>query len=108
MHRIRSSHKTLGIVIALCGLFTTASCSEQLEGPRPDLAPPSETAAPPPVDPEIVYRDQFATEVTLHGDRFSPIPIDIPKHPKTALPTIALSRAHELDGDEASAVDRLI
>src|SRR5688572_23962233 len=89
--------------IALCAF--APACSEKLEGPKPSLEPPSAAAAPPPVDPEIVCRDQLTTEVAIHGERLSPVPIDIPKSPKTALPTITLARAHDLDGGAVSAPD---
>jgi hypothetical protein len=65
-------------------------------------------ANPAPVSPEILCNDQLTTEVTVQGEAFSPIPIDIPKAPKAALPTITLLRGHDLDGTPASNTDQII
>jgi len=106
LHRASESRvRSLLVAVALLG---AAACSEKVEGPKPSIAGPSKDAAPPPVDPDIVCRAQLTTEVTLHGEQLSPIPIDVPKDPKLALPTVTLSRTHELDGAEAGAADVVV
>ena len=89
--------------LGLALFLALPACSADLTGATPDLKPPSAAAKPPPVDPEIVCRDQLTTEVTLHGDAFSVVPIGIPDAPKAALPDIALARGHGLDG---SVIDK--
>ena len=109
MDRIIAKHSAgIGFAVALLIPVAVLGCSDELQGPRPDLPSPSASASPPPVDPEIICRDQLTTEVTLHGEHLSPIPIDIPKHPRAALPTISLSRAHELDGGAVGSPDQVI
>ncbi|MGD8861747.1 MAG: kelch repeat-containing protein [Myxococcales bacterium] len=82
-----------------------AACSADVKGPAPNVEPPSAEASPPPVDPEIVCRDQLTTTVTLNGENFSPVPIDIPDAPKLSLPDVVLTRSHALDGAEVSEPD---
>ena len=71
------------------------------------LEAPSRKASPPPVDPEIICRDQITSKVTVHGSGFSPVPIDIPHAPKTALPNVILSRAHSLTGKAVASPDEV-
>ncbi len=104
----RSFARTAAIAATSLLMLAAMGCSQKLEGAKPTLEPPSADAAPPPIDPEIVCRDQLRTEVAVHGSRFSPIPIDLPGAPKTALPTLTLSRAHELDGADASTTDLVV
>jgi len=94
------------LTLALSG--GAIACSKEVETPQPSIEPPSAAAAPPPVDPEIVCSDQFSSAVTLHGEHFAPIPIDLPKNPKIALPTVSLLRSHELDGGNVSDPDAVI
>ncbi len=84
------------------------ACSKALHGPTPSVEQPSSKAKQLPVDPGLVCRDQLTTAVTLHGEGFSPIPIDLPKAPKAALPTITLSRGHELDGTKVGSPDEVV
>jgi len=51
-----------------------------------------------PIDPGVICREQLTTAIVARGDRFSPIPFDIPSEPKAALPTVTLVREHTLDG----------
>lgn len=93
------------LLMSCAGLL---ACSERVESPAPVLEPPSSDADPPPVDPEIICRDQHSTVVTLHGSSFAPAPIDVPGDPKLALPTVRLSRSHELGGDGVEDPDQVI
>ncbi|TNF27438.1 MAG: hypothetical protein EP329_19425 [Deltaproteobacteria bacterium] len=81
-----------------------AGCSAEVTGPTPDVVDPTAGTALP-VDPGVICREQLTTPVVVHGDRFSPIPFDIPNDPKAALPTLTLIRAHELDGMDGDAVE---
>jgi hypothetical protein len=65
---------TRNSMLVLCGLALIA-CSQELEGPKPAVEPASKSAKPPPVDPEIICRDQLRTRVTLHGEHLSPVAI---------------------------------
>ncbi|MDH5672857.1 MAG: hypothetical protein OEZ06_11955 [Myxococcales bacterium] len=94
------------LVLAL-SLLVAMGCSEELQGPKPTIEAPAAEAEPPPVDPEIICRDQLTSTVTLHGDAFSPVPIDVPNHPKVALPDVILTRSHDLSGAEVAAPDRV-
>ncbi|MGM0578864.1 MAG: hypothetical protein ACQEXJ_24285 [Myxococcota bacterium] len=78
--------------------WMVGGCSEELEGPQPGIEAPSVEADPAPVDPGIICRDQHVSSVALHGEGFSPVPIDVPDDPRTALPTVSLTRGLELDG----------
>jgi hypothetical protein len=103
----------LGSSRALCLMWlgfgvALNACSEDVQGPAPRIEPPSKNADPLPVDPGIVCRDQLTTELTIHGEQFSPIPIDIPKAPKVALPTLTWVRSHELTGKAVSDPDRVV
>lgn len=91
---------------ALCAVG--AGCSSGLEGPTPDVKPPSKNARQAPVEPPIVCRAQLATSVTVNGEGFSPVPIDIPDAPKAALPSITLTRSQALDGAELSDPDQIV
>jgi hypothetical protein len=95
-------------LLALMATIALVACSQKVETPTPAIEPPSSAAAPPPVDPEIVCRDQLASRVTVHGENFTPLPIDLPGSPKLALPTVVLSRTHELDGGAVSSPDQIV
>lgn len=73
------------------------ACPDRVTGPKPAVSDPAPSVELP-VDPGIICRDQLTTPVVVHGDRFSPIPFDIPDAPKAALPTLTLVRAHAIDG----------
>ena len=93
--------------VAVLALLALVGCSKDVDGPKPMLAAPTSKASPPPVNPEIICRDQVTSKVTLHGSGFSPVPIDIPHAPKTALPSVILSRAHTLAGKSVGAPDEV-
>ncbi|HTM45313.1 MAG TPA: IPT/TIG domain-containing protein, partial [Polyangiaceae bacterium] len=76
-------------------LFSTSACTSKVTGPTPSIEKPHNAL---PIDPGIACRAQLTTDVTVHGQNFSPIAIDIPKDPKVALPTVTLLKAHALDG----------
>ena len=98
----------VGRALGLTAAVVLGACSQGLEGPVPAVDPPSQNASPPPVDPEILCRDQLTTEVTVHGEGFSIVPIDVPDAPKAALPSIRLTRGHALDGADLSSPDEII
>jgi hypothetical protein len=81
-----------------------AACGKGLEGPAPAVEPATQR----PLEPPIVCRDQLTTEVAIHGERFSPIPIDIPDAPKAALPDVTLTRSQALDGADIGDPDRVV
>src|SRR5690349_8909297 len=101
--RILSTYVASSLLVVVVGSSALIACSKGLDGPTPVIAEPSRSKQPLPVDPGIVCRDQLTTEVTVHGEKFSPIPIDVPKAPKVALPSVTLIRSHELFGDSVSA-----
>jgi hypothetical protein len=77
-----------------------AGCSDKLDGPTPSLSQKSTL----PVSPAIVCGDQLTTELSLNGEHFSPVLVNIPKKPAIALPSLTLSRSAAVDGSDASAV----
>jgi hypothetical protein len=89
------------MTVGLVACSALGGCSKKLDGPTPKLEAPMKSAKQSPVDPGLVCRDQLTTKVTVHGEGFSPIPIDIPKAPKTALPSVTLTLGHNLDGSKA-------
>jgi hypothetical protein len=95
------THQTRYALRATCGVLAclTVACSADVTGPKPKLDPPSADAEPPPVAPEIVCKAQLETDVVVTGHGFSPIPIDIPDAPRTALPDVQLSLMQDLDGE---------
>lgn len=62
---------------------------------------------PLPVDPGIVCRAQLTTPVTITGEGFSPITLDIPDNPRTALPTVTLVRSLDLVGGASDGAEIL-
>lgn len=84
----------------LIALLACAGCSDKLDGPAPSLSQKSAL----PVSPAIVCGDQLTTELTLNGERFSPVPVNIPKKPAIAIPSLTLSRSAALDGGDSAAV----
>ncbi len=93
-------------VLALAVL--AVACSQKLETKPPAIEQPSAAASPPPVDPELICNDQLASKVVLHGEHFVATPIDIPGKPTAALPSVTLSRSHELDGSDVSAPNMVV
>jgi hypothetical protein len=75
-------------------------CSKDVVGPQPGLL---EGGGVPP-SPNVVCQDQLTTLVQIHGSDFSPIPVDVPNSPRTALPDIALTRSKDLDGSSAGGL----
>lgn len=93
----------------LSGVIVLAvACSSEVETKKPAIEQPSASAVPPPVDPELVCAAQHASRVTLHGEHFVATPIDLPGKPKAAMPTVTLSRTHELDGDDVASPDQVV
>ncbi len=88
--RLRRTHDCVWILGVLA---LGAGCGKGLDGPSPKLE-----ASALPVDPGILCRAQRPTELVLKGKGFSPVPIDIPKDPRIAIPSVTLLRSRELDG----------
>ena len=84
----------------MCGLLASAGCSKQVDGPEPALSNKSVL----PVSPAIICGDQLTTELTLSGERLSPVPVNIPKQPAIALPSLTLTRRTALDGNAVDTV----
>lgn len=82
-------------------LLWFASCSAEVSVPDPSIVSPAPNSQERSVSPVIICNDQFPTTVTVNGDHFSPIPIDIPNDPRVALPSITINKASELDGTQA-------
>jgi len=80
---------------ALCA---SAACHQQHDGPVPVLAKAA-------TDPTIVCGEQRTTEVTLHGQHFSPAPVNGPARLMAALPTVTLARSARLDGGDTDALE---
>lgn len=95
-------------LLCLCAIALGASCSAEVTGPAPSIKPPGADVNPPPVKPAMVCLDQLTAEVVVSGERFSPMPIDIPKDPQTALPNIVLTKNTELDGTPAARSDQIL
>ncbi len=89
----------------LFAVSVTTACEQRLEGPSPAVDPPSAAAATPPIDPGIICRDQRVSEVVVTGTGFSPVPIDVPNSPRTAIPTVTLTRALGLDGSPGDGAE---
>lgn len=85
-------------VIAIAASLSTA-CAEEVEGPSPSLAT---NEGDLPLEPGVICGAQLVTEIALHGENFSPIVIDVPGGPKTALPSVLLTRSKKLDGSEST------
>ena len=80
-------------------------CKDEITGPKPVVADPSVSAETMPISPGIVCRDQRVTDVVITGSGFSPVPIDVPDKPRTALPTVTLTRNQQLDGAGGDALE---
>ncbi len=97
----RSATKKIGarrwclLITLMCGY----GCSSGLDGPAPKIAAKAGKLA---VEPGILCADQRETDVTLHGKGFSPVPIDVPDHPRIAIPDVSLIRKRTLDGKTES------
>jgi hypothetical protein len=92
-----------GLTLLLISVLVVSGCSEEVMGPDPSLQDPSE-GAPLPVEPGIICKMQHpeeGTEVTVTGEKLSPVPVDIPNEPTTALPSVTLVRNATLAGDAA-------
>ena len=96
-----------GIAI-LVAVVLAAGCSKGLEGPAPDVSAPRAGASRPPDEPPIECRDQLTTPVKVHGEGFTPVPIDVPDAPKAAFPSITLTRSQALDGAKISDPDEVV
>jgi hypothetical protein len=99
----RSLHSVASRHVLLAALLVCGACSEKLGGPTPTLA--SKNALP--VTPTIICGDQLTTELQLHGEHFSPVPVNVPTKPAIALPSLTLSRSAALDGSAVATVNVL-
>lgn len=95
--------------IVLLMIASLYSCSEAVAGPDPSLGTEADgEGATAALDPGIVCRAQLSTEVSIAGDGFSPLPVDVPDDPRAALPDIALVRSRDLDGGAVSDPERVL
>ncbi|MGM0555933.1 MAG: IPT/TIG domain-containing protein, partial [Myxococcota bacterium] len=93
----------IGLILLLASLFVVSGCSEEVNGPDPSLQDPA-AGEPLPVDPGIICKMQHpdeGTEVTVTGEKLSPVSVDIPNEPTTALPSVTLVRNATLAGESA-------
>ncbi|MDF1565950.1 MAG: hypothetical protein P1V51_23140 [Deltaproteobacteria bacterium] len=97
---MRTNLRTL--LLSLPALLLFAGCPAEVDGPVTVLPAPL-PGTPLPADPALICRDQLETSVVVRGVGFSPVPIGIPHDPRTALPSITLSRRSTLDGQGAEA-----
>jgi len=101
MALFRGRYRILWSIVASAWL---AGCPGALDGPVPQVADPA-PSTPLPVDPGIVCGDQLTTPVTLSGERFSPMPFDIPDDPRAELPTVTVVRARAIDGGPSDGAE---
>lgn len=98
MKRLRLHlHGARPSLAALLGtsILLGASCAKDLDGPTPAVSG---------IEPSLVCPEQLTTEITLTGERLSPLAIDAATDdPLLAIPDIELRRVEDLDG--ASVTD---
>ncbi|MFT7578933.1 MAG: hypothetical protein ACI9MR_000595 [Myxococcota bacterium] len=94
------------VITLLLFVATLSACPEEVTGPSPGLADPA-LGTSLPVDPGLVCRDQLTTDVVIIGERFSPVPFDIPNDPKAALPTVTMVRTLTLDGGAGDGAEQI-
>ena len=97
----------LTLALATLGLAGTLAtgCEQKMDGPQPVVDNPSTSADPAPIDPGIICRDQRISDVVINGSGMSPVPIDVPNNPRTALPTVLLTRGLNLDGSAGDGLE---
>ncbi|MEN9580709.1 MAG: hypothetical protein RJA70_3718, partial [Pseudomonadota bacterium] len=88
------------LVALALSVFTATGCTDEVTGPTPGFSEAPDELA---LDPGVICADQLTTDITLNGEDFSPVVIDIPDDPKAALPSVRLTRTTELDGADAEA-----
>jgi len=100
---MRRAHAVLCFTLSV----PCAACSHELDGKTPAVEAPTK-GHDLPVDPGIVCGEQLRTEIEVHGSGFSPVPIDLPKHPRAALPDLTLTRTSTLDGDTVAMGEEIL
>ena len=96
--------RCLSLLALVPALVFGAGCKESLTGPEPSL-PSAETL---PADPGIICREQHpeeGTPIVVTGTNLSPVPFDVPKESKTALPSVTLVRSADVEGGDAEAAE---
>ncbi len=91
----------ISTVVACLGLF---ACGDMIEGPKPQPAAP---AAQRPITPAYLCAEQIETDLVIHGEGFAPLVQDLPSSAHTVLPTIILTQAQALNGQEEDSEPRL-
>ncbi len=86
----RRSRNTL----TLFAVGLVGACSADLDGPAPTVAS---------LEPALVCNDQIVTEVVVHGQGMSPLPVDVLGAPRVDLPELALTLVADLRGAPAGA-----
>jgi hypothetical protein len=82
--------------VALTGL--AAGCSHEVESPEVKLDH---------LEPDLICGDQFPADgllVNVHGDGFTPMPLNVLDKPGLELPAVSLSRVLNLDGTDGDAL----
>ncbi len=96
----RRALRPLLSLLLVAGL-TSSGCSQKVTGPDPSVESPTK-GQPLPVDPGIICQEQNpadGTLVTINGQNMAPVPVDLPDHPKVALPSVTLVKQTTLGGD---------
>lgn len=100
----RVSRHMIGLLL-VAGLGV-AGCSEEVTGPEPGVENPAR-GQELPVNPGIICQEQHpegGTRVEITGEKFAPVPVDLPGNPTVALPSVSLVKQTTLGGDaEAGA-----
>jgi hypothetical protein len=95
---MRTSSRIL-LGLAVCASLV-AGCQRTLTGPTPTFA------ASMPLDPNVVCNEQIDAHIVIHGDNFSPVPVnDLTSMTWLALPTVDLIRSRSLDNMPATGPD---
>jgi hypothetical protein len=82
-------------LLSCLGLLLLAGCAEEISGPTPRVASPT--------DPHLVCNVQLDTPVTLTGSGFSPLAVDVATGPgRLVLPEVSFVHTAGLDGAAVS------
>lgn len=103
IHSMKQARDTRALWCAVVGVASLwlAGCAEERTGPAAAIDAEPSTATQP-LNPGIVCVDQKETAVQISGQNFSPVSIDVPKNPRTAIPTVKLTKSSQLDGAAAT------
>lgn len=81
--------------ISLVAVVHLSACKKEILGPSPGVSR---------IVPKAVCQQQLDTEVTIFGDKMSPMPFDtLMDDPKLQLPTVELLQTQDIDGQPSSS-----